>query len=269
MLWKDLGSGLRRFFDHVEPYRLQWIQERIVVEPWPRASFRLPTWQAHRGYWLGGAAQNTLGALREARLQGAEMCEFDVRLTKDSVAVLFHDEDLQIIGRSDLKVADLNFQDLRELLKKDRRVSTLREVLADDQVPALLNIELKAEETVNNALERVVADEVIRAGAENRVLFSSFNPFSIWKVQGYLPQVPRALLVTREGVSRPLKEMWLAPFLRIHMLNLDKEMVDELSMKTWQKLNVPIAVWTAKDPAEIRHYLNLGVASVISDVVPS
>lgn len=105
-LGRDLFGGAERFVRHVEPFRLRWITERIQVVKWPRGAYRLPEWQAHRGYWKEGAPQNTLESLKAARAAGAPMAEFDVRVTKDRVVVLFHDANLEIVGRPDLFVRD-------------------------------------------------------------------------------------------------------------------------------------------------------------------
>lgn len=268
LLAQDVTEGVQRFVEHVEPFRLRWITERIQVVRWPREAFRIPAIQAHRGHWTTGAAQNTLESLKAAREAGARMAEFDVRVTYDRIVVLFHDADLEIVDRQDLRVHELTFSELKTAVAGLFRLVTLREVLASIEVPDYLNIEIKSEQVLNDPLERLVAEAVKAAGAEGRVMFSSFNPFSIWKMSNLLPQVPRAFLVSRDTESRSLREMWFAPFLKIHMLNLDKEMVTEASMRMWRKLNVPIGVWTIKDNAEIEHYLKLGVSSVISDFMP-
>lgn len=268
LLQKDLREGAQRFLEHIEPYRQRWVTERIQVQPWPRASFRMPTWQAHRGYWTGGAPQNTLQSLIEAKNQNAPMVEFDVRLTKDKIPVLFHDPDLSVVGHPELKLVELTLEELRRKLKNKIPLTTLREVLLSSKVPPLLNIELKSEQIWDDPLERQVCALIQELGCEERILFSSFNPFSIWKVSKLLPQVPRAFLVSPETEARSLREMWFAPFLKIHLLHLDKTMVTEGSMRIYQRMNIPIAVWTAQTPEEIQHYLDLGVASVITDVPP-
>lgn len=264
----DLRAGLRRFAEHAEPYRLRWITERIQVEKWPRSAFRLPAWQAHRGHWTSGAPQNTLAALIAARAAGAKMAEIDVRLTKDRVVVLFHDADLADFGQPEVRVKDLNFRELRERVKSRFPLATLREVLTSPDVPDFINIEVKSEEILNDPLERHVAQVVTAAEAQSRVLISSFNPVSIWKMSRLLPAVPRAFLISPDMKERSLREMWYAPFLKIHMVNLDKTMVTESTMRMWRRLGVPVAVWTATDPAEIEHYLALGVSSVITDALP-
>ena len=55
----------------------------------------LPRLQAHRGYWIEGHQQNSLKSVQAAYHKNYKMAEFDVRLTKDEIVVLFHDEKYQ------------------------------------------------------------------------------------------------------------------------------------------------------------------------------
>ena len=63
-----------------------------------------PPWiAAHRGALP--LLENTLPALALAVAEGADLLEFDVQATADSILVLFHDADLgRLAGRPDLVV---------------------------------------------------------------------------------------------------------------------------------------------------------------------
>ncbi|MGZ5280520.1 MAG: glycerophosphodiester phosphodiesterase [Pseudobdellovibrionaceae bacterium] len=240
------------------------IEKLITPEEWPSQALVLPRLQAHRGYWLGGAQENSINAFQAAKTKGALMFECDLRLSKDQIPVVFHDEDLQrISGRPD-RVSDLTAAELKQFAQ----VPTLREILTDPSVPRFANLELKSKEKLDDPLERKVADVVKQVKAQSRVLFSSFNPMSLYRMSLHLPDVPRALLVTQENdPENPifLKKMWLAPLIRIHLLHLDHKMVTEQSMKLWNQQRMPVAVWTVNGKEEIQKYQRLGVISIISD----
>jgi glycerophosphoryl diester phosphodiesterase len=240
------------------------IEKFIFPEKWPTQALVLPRLQAHRGYCGNGAQENTLQAFRAARAKGALMFETDVRLSKDRVPVIFHDSDLKrLAGFPDL-VSDLTVAQLREKVN----APTLIEALVDHQSPRFVNIELKSKEKLDDALERKVAEVVRKVRAESRVLFSSFNPMSLYRISLHLPEVPRALLVTEEDDpdnSVILRKMLLAPFIRIHMLNLDYKMLTEEKMNVWQGHKMPISVWTVNGQEQIQKYQKMGALSVISD----
>jgi len=68
----------------------------------------------HRGA-MGHAPENTMTSFEQALDLGADMLEFDVRLTKDGVAVVVHDANLDRTSNKSLNVADLNAKDILEL----------------------------------------------------------------------------------------------------------------------------------------------------------
>lgn len=238
----------------------------IHPERWPVGALRLPRIQAHRGYWLGGEQENTLAAFRAAREKNALMIECDVRLTKDKVPVIFHDEDLLRLGKEKTLVKDLTAKELSAKI----HAPTLFEVLKARDIPQLINIELKSKVIVDDPLERKVAEIVRAAKAESRVLFSSFNPFSLWRISQYLPDIPRALLVTPDPHPENhvlLRKMMLAPLIRLHLLHLDQRMATAEEMTFWKKKKMPIAVWTVNDKDAIETHLKNGAISVITDTL--
>lgn len=240
------------------------LRSRGRAAPW-QAPWTLPSWQAHRGYHLDGAVENTLGALIQAARKGALMGEFDVRLTKDGVPVLFHDADLfRLTGRRGA-LNEITWRELKDLAP----ISSLQEVLRSADVPKYLNIELKSEEIWNDPLERKVADVIRRNGAAGRVLFSSFNPVSLWKMTSLLPDAPRALLAAPDLDNPLLREMALLPFLSLQALHLEQSMLSDRDVfLQWRSRGYKIAVWTVNDVARIDRLWSWGVDSVITDLIP-
>lgn len=243
---------------------LAHLRSRLRAKKWT-AAWNLPSWQAHRGYHKS-EKENSLGSLRAAARQGAEMCEFDVRLTKDQVPVLFHDVDLKrLTGRSGL-LSEVTCAELATFSE----VPTLQQVLTDSQVPHRFNIEIKSEQIWNDPLERRVAEVIKQTKSQDRVLFSSFNPLSLWKLQTLLPESPRALLVAKDLENRWLREMAFAPFLSLHGLNLQDQMLpDEKSVRAWKRQGFLVSVWTVNEQDQIRRYLEWGVDSIITDLIPT
>ncbi len=88
---------------------------------------RTVTAVAHRGdpYRV---RENTIDSLRSALRQGADAVEIDVRLTRDGVPVLLHDETLKRLWEQDRPLRSLSWDEVRGLT--DGGVPTLVDALA-------------------------------------------------------------------------------------------------------------------------------------------
>ena len=75
---------------------------------------KVPWVIGHRGA-MGHAPENTMTSFEQAVDLGADMLEFDVRLTKDGVPVIVHDANLDRTSNKSLDVAELTAKDLLEL----------------------------------------------------------------------------------------------------------------------------------------------------------
>ncbi|MES3038113.1 MAG: glycerophosphodiester phosphodiesterase family protein [Bdellovibrionota bacterium] len=240
------------------------ILKALHCRPWPKQSFTLPKIQSHRGLCISSIQENTLDSFRAAKQKGAEMVECDLRLSRDGVPVVCHDETIERISGKVGVVSDMTAKEL----KLQANIPTLEQCLTDQSTPNFWNLEIKSSFFLNEELEQKVAEVVYKVNANRRVIISSFNPGSISRMEEFLPNVPRALLVTQEDHPKNriwLKEMWAAPFLSFHMLNLDYRMVDgEIYRKLMEK-QIKFAVWTVNGKTEVSKYLRLGAASIISD----
>lgn len=132
---------------------------------------------AHRGYWktTPETAQNSLESLKNAAKLPIYGSEFDVRMSKDEVLVVNHDEDFQKVV-----IADTNFNELKKLkLKNGEPIPTFKDYLkaGKKHKNTKLIIELKPAKT--EALEDVIVkksvEQVKRQNLEQQVEFISFS----------------------------------------------------------------------------------------------
>lgn len=236
------------------------------AQSWPERGMKPSLYQGHRGYWKGTAQENTLEAFKAAKSRGLKMVEMDVRLSQDGQVVVFHDENLQRLAGLATKVQDLTAAELFRLAK----VCTLEDVLVSKEVPVLLNIELKTDAVFAGSLERAVCRIIRQHQAEGRVLFSSFNPLTIWRLSKLLPEVPRALLashIKEPGNHFYLRHLLFAPYVHAHALHLDHRDFSLKSLAAWKKRAVPVAFWTVNERPHAQELLNHGAFSIISDVL--
>lgn len=163
---------------------------------------------AHRGC-RREAPENTLPAFALALGLGVDGVEFDVQLTADGVPVVIHDETVDRTTNGTGAVVGFALEQLRELDASAGfqgfdgvRIPTLDEVL-DLLAPSglALNIELKNSDEDYPGLEEKVLAAVEARGIADQVVLSSFNHYSLKRLQ-------------RLGASSPLGMLYTDPLYR-------------------------------------------------------
>lgn len=156
---------------------------------------------AHRGA-SHYRPENTLSAYEYAYELGADGIELDVQMSRDGELVLYHDWSFdRITGRTDI-VIEMNSADIKKL----DAGSVFSEEFNGEQVPFLsealsivpdgkiVNIEIKKISFDNRPLEEKIIETVCNHGLEKRVIISSFNHYSLKKVEEINPEIKTALL---------------------------------------------------------------------------
>lgn len=228
-------------------------------------SFKPPRLQCHRGYWVDGKTQNSLASLKRAYELNYKMSEFDIRITKDSEVILFHDD---LIGSK--KVSDMTLKEVNQHHKVDSFEDTLKWFSKLDKDSYFLNIEIKSKFVRNRKLERIVLDLILKYKVQDRVLISSFNPFSLYFFRRNKPSILRALLLTynnEHGNNFVVKSQVLNVLAHPHFLHLDEKYWSHKRYKALLKLGIPIVLWTCNDLKKVEKYFAQGIYGVISDAL--
>lgn len=141
---------------------------------------------AHRGA-SAYAPENSMEAFHLAKEMGAEGIELDVHLTRDDQLVVAHDETVDRCSDGSGRIVDMT---LSELLKLDFsngkpgysniRIPTLEQVLLFIKATGLyLNIEIKNGIVFYDRIEEKILKMVDRMGLKDKVIYSSFNHYSL------------------------------------------------------------------------------------------
>jgi glycerophosphoryl diester phosphodiesterase len=185
---------------------------------------------AHRGA-SAVEAENTLPAFERAISAGADVVEFDVRITADGGAVVMHDPDVSRTTDGHGLVRDLTLAQIKRLRVRTRdggvtEVPTLEETIRLCSGRIAVDVEIKnipgepdfdadGEPGVEATLRAL--DAVAFSGM---VLVSSFNPFSIARSRSLSPGVPTGLLTAQDVEARAAAAYahaeghpWVLPFL--------------------------------------------------------
>ncbi len=165
---------------------------------------------AHRGY-SAKFPENTMKAFKEAENANADGIELDIQLSKDGEVVVIHDEKLNRTTSGKGYVKDFTLQELKKLdagilfpdLKEKQTIPTLEEVLAWLTTNTLTcNIELKNGVFRYQGMEEKVIQLIRDYSLSTRVVFSSFNHYSIVHCYRLAPEIEIAPLLS-EGLYMP------------------------------------------------------------------
>ena len=156
---------------------------------------------AHRGA-SGNAPENTLEAFDLAVRMGADGVELDVQVCRSGELVVAHDETVDRVSDGSGRICDHSLKELKSLAfcrthpeYKNARLPLLSEVFQLLQPSGLsVNIELKNSIIDYPDLERKVLEEVLRNFNPERIIFSSFNHYSMIRMKKLAPSVPCGLL---------------------------------------------------------------------------
>lgn len=204
----------------------------------------------HRGAPGAGRPENSVAAVTEALLQGADGVEVDVWLTEDGTLVCAHD--LPAAG--------------------DRGVlATLPELLGAAQHPAGAQVVVEAKPVADAAVATRTASvlaDVLRACAGNAaVTVSSFDPDLLAMIRAACADLPvRTALLG--GKSDPADEV----VRRAHQGGHDEVHLPMVAVRrtpeaaeTARVLGLSVALWTVNSRSDLQWVAELGVQAVITD----
>ncbi|AJP04060.1 glycerophosphodiester phosphodiesterase [Streptomyces cyaneogriseus subsp. noncyanogenus] len=209
---------------------------------------------AHRGdpYRV---RENTIDSLRSALDRGADAVEIDVRLTRDGVPVLLHDETLRRLWERDRPLRALTAAEVSGLT--DGRVPTLAEALAATEGSRVM-LDLPGAPDLR-AVRRVV-DVVRECGARDRVYYCA-GARAMLAVRAADPAAEIALTWTTLAPPRPA----LLEAVRPRWLNYRFSLVDRALAERVHRGGHLLSVWTPDTRRSMRRLLALGVDSITTN----
>lgn len=159
---------------------------------------------AHRGLHQGkNIPENSLAAFKLAVDNGYGI-EFDVRLTKDKVPVVFHDANLKRVCGVDKMVRDMDYEELREhtLYDSDEKIPHLQEVLdlVDGKVPLIVEIKVSKAFSSENLVCSMI--NLYLHQYKGVYCIESFNPLIPYWYKKNMPHIIRGQLATKNVYER-------------------------------------------------------------------
>lgn len=219
---------------------------------------------AHRGFWKTNpeTTENSIKALENANDLKVYGSEFDVRMTKDGVLVINHDE-----HHGKMEVSETNFSELKKLkLSNGEKIPTLEKYLKKGR--RFQNLKLIVE--LKPAKTKVLEDEIVRKtmalvkelGIEKQCEFISFSLNiceEIKKLQ------PKFIVQYLNGDLSPqeLKNKGIDGFDYHYKILTEKN-------PTWisdaKSLGLITNSWTVNDPETFKKLKEMGIDFVTTNV---
>ena len=235
--------------------------------------------------------ENTLAAFTRAIDDGANGVELDVRLARDGVPVVIHDENLRRTALREGLVAETTSSELRRadagswfnrahprLARPEYSnefVPTLDQVLAffkrHPAKPAVIYVEMKTSHAENRYvdLSRSVVQLIRDHDLKSRVVVVSFNLRAVAQIKAIDPSIRTgALFEPRRNTVKTIRRHPIitaaldcgADEILLHRLMALRRLV-EFSLQN----HLQPVVWTVDDPKWARRAASLGIGAVITN----
>lgn len=201
---------------------------------------------AHRGFSYK-FKEASLSAYQGAIDVGADGLECDVRLTKDNVAVCFHDRSTKRIAGINKRIASLSLAELKEITEVvtlqellDLATKTKREVLVETKHPVLSG----------GLVEKVVID------LAKRYKFTAMS-FSLLAVLRFRREV--------EDVAYVIARRWRLFYIPTNKVAVDIELFTRSPWTRRRLARKNVLVWTVNDEKQSEQLREWNVSAVITD----
>jgi glycerophosphoryl diester phosphodiesterase len=215
---------------------------------------------------------------------GVDMLELDVHMSKDGHIVVMHDETVDRTTNGNGKISELTLMEIKSLevggnwtqdggvthpyRGQGLRVPTLAEVFyLFPDVP--MNIEIKQAEP---SMAQPLCAMIRRFNMSEKVLVPSFSDEAIAEFRAACPEMATAassdearnfVLLNFAFLSNMLSPAYQA--FQVPEKSSGIPVVIPHFVKSAQKQNLQVHVWTVNDPADFRRFIDMGVDGIMTD----
>lgn len=223
---------------------------------------------AHRGF-SAQYPENTMKAFVEAGKAKADGIEIDIQMTKDGEVVIIHDEKVDRTTNGSGYVQEFSYKELRSLNAGHRfkrigkeAIPTLIELfdwMQDNTI--ICNIEMKNNKLPYKGMEEKTIEIIRKYGFENRIIFSSFNHYSLVHSYRKAPEIETAPLLS-DGIYQP----WIyANAIGSKGFHPNYKRISQEIIKSSVDKNIQVRAYTVNNPKTMRVLMNEGISAIITD----
>lgn len=224
---------------------------------------------AHRGF-SGKFPENTILAFQKAIEAGADGIELDVQMTKDKELVIIHDETINRTCNGKGYVSDYTLKELQEFDASftfrgqygSQRIPTLREYLElVSRTQTVTNIELKTGINPYPGIEEKTVRLINEYKLNDRIIFSSFNHYSVKRCLELCPEIPCGFLEE----SRIIGFCEYAKKHGMTFVHPEYHMITESFIKEALSNGVRINAWTVNTEEDMNRLIKNDINAVITN----
>jgi len=214
----------------------------------------------HRGA-AGLAPENTLDAMEAGVEAGADILEFDVRLTKDGVLVLVHDFHTMRTHHKPSIISRTTYDDLMRFSDDYPKVTRIEEVLDRYLGVVLLNIEIKSRGS-GPALIQLLKKKYIKKSTEwDNIIISSFMGYELVRIRRLAKKANLALLHDRN----PFIFVAYHRFIKLTAVGFHRLYLNKFALEIAHQLNLFTYVYTVNRIGSLQHLANQGIDGIVTN----
>lgn len=239
----------------------------------------------HRGA-SAVAPENTMAAFREAIAAGADGIEFDVRLTRDRVPVVIHDNSLHRTAGLPQRIADLTSSEIKNVDVGSwfaRKKNLPAGSFANETVPTLhelftlfepnnltLCLEMKCDSVEEyTPLAQACSWLIKEYGFKDRVIVECFKLAALALVKQFDAGIKTATLfepsLSTPSVLSDRKLIERAKSVSASYLALHYRLARQSLVERAKLAGLKIALWTVDDPTWIERARAMGIEALITN----
>ena len=236
----------------------------------------LPKLIGHRGV-KNLSPENTIDSIYLAKKLGLNWVEFDVKISKDLIPILLHDNSLERTTNGNGLPIDYYYKDLKKLdagyffYKKSTNIyiPTFKEILLFSQKNNInLNIELKPNQGFEKENVECIAEIIKKSKFTNQYYFSSFDWNSLIMMKEIFPNTNCGILVNEFTKDKTLNDIIdLANEYNFFCCGLNKDIVTSQVINKILRNNLTITVYSEKNLRfnEANELWEKGITSIFTD----
>lgn len=205
---------------------------------------------------------NSIAGLREAIRAGADMVEFDVRITQDGVAVLSHDNNLYLTHK---KINFITTHTLDELKKRtagsDNPTVTFRQALKECYGKIFMNIEVKEVRAVDTVLKDIAELYGDDPKQWESLLFTSFKPLVLRRLRKHSPDIQLGML----HHVNPLNFIAWQKQLNLTAVGFHRLNINRFALEVAKQLDLFTYVYTVNRPDALVQLAKRDIDAIVTD----